>query len=437
MIYKTQSYMPQLIESIRTLVRYNTVQQPAQGDAPFGKPLQEALDYVLQIAASWGWRTSNLDNKCGWAEVGEGPLFGVLGHVDVVPLGDGWHHDPLGGEIVDGKLYGRGAQDDKGPLMAAMYALKALLDEGHRPKMRVRFIVGCNEETDWECMDRYLATEEIPAMALSPDGDFPVINCEKALGHYEISFAAPASLRRLDSGDRVNMVPDLATCEIAALSQNAREMAQKMGVTHTQKQDSTQLVAYGKSAHGSTPWLGDNALIKLFAVLANDVPLFATLYHLLDDSCGAHCGLGYEDAASGKTSMNLGYAHLVDGQIKIGLDIRYPLAATQDDIVAALRTAFAFGAVQQVHTHPSLYVPSDHPLVVGLLDAYQDVMGDRPAPLCIGGATYARALPNAVAFGPVFPGDPEMCHQVDEYIRLDRLQQMTEIYRAAFLRLCC
>ena len=430
------AYMPELTQNIAHLVHFDTVQQPPQPDVPFGLPLHQALDFVLGLAQNWGWRTCNLDYKCGWAEVGEGPLFGVLGHIDVVPLGEGWHYPPLGATIADGKMYGRGTQDDKGPLLSSMYALKALLDEGEKPRMRVRFIIGCNEETEWECMERYLATEEIPAMSISPDGDFPVINCEKGLGHFEITLPVPSWLLQFDSGTRVNMVPDRATCLVPGISDQLAQMARNWGVTVTTEGDKVRLSASGRSAHGSTPWLGDNAFLKILHVLSYGESIFGILDTYFADPHGANCGLGFEDVASGKLSMNVGYAHLVDDMLHIGLDIRYPISVDNDKVYAALCSAFSFGKVDIMHSHPSLYVPADHPLVVALLDAYQAVTGTRPAPLCIGGATYARALPNAVAFGPVFPGDEEMCHQVDEYLRLDRLQQMTAIYREAFARLC-
>ena len=151
---------------------------------------------------------------------------------------------------------------------------------------------------------------------------------------------------------------------------------------------------------------------------------------------GSAAGVGFSDDQSGALTLNAGYARMEDGKVHVGLDIRFPISFTHDMVTHGLKGAFPFAEVKLVHAHPSLYLAPDHPLVSNLLDAYEEVMGDRPAPLCIGGATYARALPNAVAFGPVFPGDEEMCHQVDEYVRLDRLEQMREIYRVAFDKIC-
>ncbi len=432
-----EQYRQSIIDTLSDLVRFDTVETaPASAAAPFGQGVRDALDYTLRLLTSWGWKTCDLDGKCGWAEVGNGELFGVLCHLDTVPFGEGWTHSPTGAEIADGKLYGRGTQDDKGPFVASLYALKSLLDKGYKPTKRIRFIFGCNEETGWACMDRYLATEEIPVMAISPDGDFPVINCEKGLGHYCLRFAAPDWLLSLSAGTRVNMVPDKAEAVTSRMSDVAFTYALHHGVRVVKQDQNYRLSATGKSAHGSTPFLGDNALLKVLTAMASLNEEFNKLARGLADCNGNGCGLGLWDNQSGALTLNVGYAHKVGEDVEIGLDIRFPISYRHEDVTAALQQAFPFATVELLHAQPSLYVAPDHPLIVALLDAYQSVMGDRPAPLTIGGATYARALPCAVAFGPVFPGDPEMCHQVDEYVSLDRLQQMACIYRQAFLRLC-
>lgn len=429
-------YDKQVIETLSDLIRFNTVEAPSAGEgAPFGLGCKQALEYTVKLLDSWGFRTRNLDGYCGWAEVGEGDLFGVLCHLDTVPLGEGWRYDPLSATIADGKLYGRGSQDDKGPFVASLYALKELLDEGKTPKMRIRFIFGCNEETGWRCMDRYLATEERPVMAISPDGDFPVINCEKGLGHYELVVDCPEWLVGIKAGYRVNMVPDKAQAVVKGIGDKLGDAASH-GVQVQQVDDHFVLTATGKAAHGSTPWLGENALVKILSVLVGVDDVATALGKGLSRANGAAAGIGYRDDQSGELTLNVGYAKLEAGKLKIGLDIRYPISFGPETLMHGLQSTFPFAEINLVHAHGSLYLPADHPLVVGLLDAYEEVMGDRPAPLCVGGATYARALPNAVAFGPVFPGDEEMCHKVDEYVRLDRLAQMRKIYKVAFDKLC-
>lgn len=431
-----QKYFDDVIRTLADLVGMNTVEDTPQAGAPCGAGVRKALDYTLALFEQWGFRTRDLDGYCGWAEIGEGDLFGVLCHLDTVPLGEGWKYGPLSATIADGKMYGRGTQDDKGPLVASMYALKSLLDEGKTPKMRVRFIFGCNEETGWQCMDRYLATEEIPKWAISPDGDFPVLNCEKGLGHFELTVACPDVLVRLESGDRVNMVPDYAEAEVLRCTPEMRFMALKYGVRVAENGAGYRLTATGKSAHGSTPELGDNALVKVLAVLSKADAGLDRLYQALAESTGAGLGLDLSDEVSGALTMNVGYAHAVDGKIAVGLDIREPISVTNADVKARIEKALPEANVRLDKEHPALYIAADHPLIVNLLAAYREVTGDMTPPRCIGGATYARALPCAVAFGPVFPGDEEMCHQVDEYVRLDRLEQMLAVYRAAFEKIC-
>jgi len=431
-----QDYNQQVLSTLADLVRMNTVEDVPQAGAPCGVGVRKALDYTLSLFASWGFKTRDLDGLCGWAEIGEGDLFGVLAHLDTVPLGEGWRYPPLSATIADGKMYGRGTQDDKGPFVASIYALKSLLDEGKTPKMRIRFIFGCNEETGWRCIDRYLATEEIPAMAISPDGDFPVINCEKGVGHFELTFACPQCLLSLEAGDRVNMVPDKAAATVAHINDEMAALAQKAGVRIEQTERGYRLSATGKAAHGSTPQLGENALIKVLCALSTLDDDLANVYRGLQYSTGAGLGIDLADSQSGALSMNVGYAHAVDGLIKVGLDIRAPISYTNDQIKARIEKALPMAAVRLAKAHPPLYIAPDHPLVAGLLEAYREVTHDNTPPLCIGGATYARALPVAVAFGPVFPGDEEMCHQVDEYVRLDRLAQMHDIYRKAFEKIC-
>lgn len=431
-----QDYRQQVIDTLTDLVKMNTVEGEPKAGAPCGEGVREALDYTLALFDKWGFRTRDLDGYCGWAEVGEGKLFGVLCHLDTVPLGEGWKYGPLSATIADGKMYGRGTQDDKGPLVASMYALKSLLDEGKTPKMRVRFIFGCNEETGWQCMDRYLSTEEIPEIAISPDGDFPLINCEKGLGHFELTVDCPDVITRLEAGDRVNMVPDKATSIATVCTEDMRALATKTGVRIEKNGDEYALTATGKSAHGSTPWLGDNALLKVLSVLALADEDLAKLYAALREHTGAGLGIDLSDEVSGALSMNVGYAHVKGGKLYVGLDIREPISTNNAEIAAKIKAALPEAQVRLDKEHNALYVAADHPFIVKLLAAYREVTGDMTPPLCVGGATYARALPCAVAFGPVFPGDEEMCHKVDEYVSLERLEQMHAIYRAAFEKIC-
>ncbi|MCG0276560.1 MAG: Sapep family Mn(2+)-dependent dipeptidase, partial [Thermosediminibacteraceae bacterium] len=171
-----------LIKSVCEIIKIRSVEDAPAPGKPFGEGVARALEYALDLSRSFGFRTKNLDNYIGWAEWGEGAeMVGILVHLDVVPEGSGWTYPPFGGEIHDGKIYGRGAVDNKGPAMAALYALKTLKDAGVKFKRRVRVIFGTNEESGMKCIKYYLEHDEEPTMAFSPDAEYPIINGEKGI----------------------------------------------------------------------------------------------------------------------------------------------------------------------------------------------------------------------------------------------------------------
>lgn len=431
-------YSEEMLAKLRDLVSINSVQSAPLPNAPFGEGPRKALDYTLNLCKEFGFRVKDVDGYCGWAEVGEGELFGVLAHLDTVPLGDdGWKCPPLSGQIIDGEIYGRGTVDDKGPLINALYAVKSLLDEGKLPKKRIRFIFGCNEETDWHCIERYLLTEEIPTQAISPDGDYPVINCEKGLGHYELSMPCPECLLALKAGERVNMVPDKAYAEISTTSDVTVTYALSHDVTIKKDGDKWIVTASGRAAHGSTPHLGVNALLKVINTISSLDDVLSALAKGFESTDGSSCGIGFSDEVSGNLTMTVGYGKIEDGLLKFGLDIRFPVTFTNDDVYNGLKKAFPFAEVTLKHAHPCLYFPKDHPFVQTLLASYIEVTGDVNAqPQTIGGATYARAIPNTLAFGPVFPDRENLCHQVNERVSLEDFEKNFLILRSAFDKLC-
>ena len=431
-------YKQEMIDKLRDLVAINSVQDDPKPNAPFGEGPRKALDYALSLCSSLGFKVKDVDGYCGWAEIGNGELFGVLAHLDTVPFStEGWKCDPLSGEILDGEIYGRGVVDDKGPFINALYAVKALVDEGKIPNKRIRFILGCNEETEWRCIDRYLLTEEIPSQAISPDGDYPVINCEKGLGHFEISVPRPECLIELKAGERVNMVPDKAYCVIDKVSDVAVAYALNHDVEVKRENGGWKVSATGRAAHGSTPFLGDNALIKVLNTIASSDDELAFFARAFESYDGSSMGIGFSDEASGNLTVTVGYGKIEDGLLKFGLDIRFPISYSHDDVFNGLKKAFPKAEVVLKHAHPCLYFPKDHPFVQTLLSAYTEVTGEKDAqPQTIGGATYARAIPNTLAFGPVFPFRDNLCHQVNERVSLEDFEKNFLILKKAFEKLC-
>lgn len=431
-----KKYLNEMIAKLQELIAIDSVLSEPQPSAPFGEGVRKALDYALNLTSSFGLKTKDIEGYIGYAEIGEGELFGVLTHLDTVPHGENWLYPPLSGTLADGKLYGRGAEDDKGPFIASLYALKSLLDEGLKPTKRIRLIFGCNEETGWKCIERYLETEEIPAMSFSPDGNFPVINCEKGLAHFELSFEKPDCIEILTAGDRANVVPDKAEVILNTISDVTINYSLHHNLTIKTENGKYKISAKGKSVHGSMPQKGDNALTKvLMAMLSLDGNL-ALLGAGLSDYNGKNCNLNLSDEESGLLTLNVGYAKTIDNKIVLGLDIRYPVSYTQDEITTRLKGYFDFAEIKVVHYHNSLYVPKDNHLVQTLLSAYNEVTGENAEAVSIGGATYARAFPQSVAFGATFPNEDSLAHQVNENITLDNFIKMAEIYRLALKKLC-
>lgn len=426
------------VKCLRELLRFDSVEgEPACG-APFGKGVANALNYMLGVMENNGFRMFNGDGYYGYAEIGEKdkPLFGILSHLDVVPVTEGWSHDPFGGEIDGGAVWGRGAEDDKGPAVAAFFAALELLDEGRKPKKRLRFILGTNEESGWKCMDAYRAREEMPAEGFSPDADFPVINCEKGVAFFSAELPLPKGLIYLNSGTRANIVPDHAVAE-AEYSVELEQAARDAGAETERDGNVLRIVTRGVSAHGSSPESGVNALTAMLTILSVTSGYAKKLCKVFSASDGSGAGIACSDKESGALTLNAGAARTEGERLVVDTDIRYPITASRDEIAAKLAKALPEAHITLKNFHDPLYVPEDHPLVKGLLTAYKNVTGDEGArPISIGGATYARVLPCGVAFGPIFPGEKSYIHMRDERIPLDSLRRMYEIYKEAFGILC-
>ncbi|HKL73522.1 MAG TPA: Sapep family Mn(2+)-dependent dipeptidase [Clostridia bacterium] len=421
------------IKWLTDILKFPSVEGEKKDNAPFGLGIAACLDYSLNLLAELGFYVKNIEGYCGYGEIGTGELFGILCHLDVVPISGSWTYPPFGAEIHDNKVYARGALDDKGPFICALYAVMRLLCEGRMPSKRVRFILGCDEESGWECMERYQKTEEMPAMGISPDGDFPVINCEKGIVYHKLRHKKPSCVIDIGGGERANMVPDYAYAVVKNEPALLEKVKNQNICSYIIYKDSIKIEARGKSAHGSHPEDGENAIIKILQVLSNE-KIFADMHYAFSVSSGNNVKLNIEDKESGKLTLNLGTVYLDKDEIIYELDIRHPISYTKEQITTMLNAAAPCRAEQGFY-HLPLFVPKDHPLVSTLLKAYNKVMKTDAQPIAIGGGTYARVLPLGVAFGPCFPNSDAGIHCVDEYIDLDEFDKASDIYYEAFKEL--
>ena len=339
--------------------------------APFGVGVKEALDYMLELGANDGFTVKNVDHVAGHIEMGEGEeLLGILCHVDVVPEGDGWSSDPFGAEIRDGKIYARGAVDDKGPTMAAYYAMKVIKELGLPLHKRVRMIIGTDEESQWRCVNHYFEVEEMPTLGFAPDADFPIINAEKGIWDFAM-VQAPAdkvdqttvNVVEFSSGRRMNMVPDYAVAKVetekaAELTEAYELFLQKHSLTG-KANVSNNMVEFelkGVSAHGMEPNNGVNAGLYLASFLADwELDSHAKAYftfirdYLFGDSRGNKLGVAYQDEITGDLTLNAGkfrYSKTADSSI--GFTMRYPVTYDWEQGKETLTASLANVAIDKL-----------------------------------------------------------------------------------------
>lgn len=439
---------PALLACLQENLRIPSVQGPAEPGKPYGSAVRESLDHVLAAAEKLGFSTVNMDGQLGWCEYGEGEeMVAVLGHLDVVPAGDGWSFDPWGGEIRDGRIFGRGTMDDKGPSIAALFALAALRESGLPIRRRIRLIFGCNEESGSGDMKYYLAHGgEIPVMGFTPDGEYPVINGEKGIINVtygrELDQIGDLKLLSIHGGTAPNVVPASASAKLACPRELAERIARLSApkLRYTVTEQGLFVESEGVNAHGSTPELGENALGRL--VLALDtLPLegqTAQAIHFLAQTLGmetdgASAGIALSDDVSGKLTLNWGTLDVENGKLLMKINYRYPVTKRCDDCAPILDEKFAAaGFTKEAQLHKEkLYVPEDSSLIRTLMKVYREQTGLEGKPKSIGGGTYAKSLPNIVAFGPIFPGDEIREHKPDEFLELSRLMQNAQIIAAA------
>ncbi len=419
--------------------------KPENVSEPFGKDIRKALDYILKLGKKDGFKVKNIDNYAGYIEYGTGSeMLGVLCHLDVVPVGkaDEWKYPPFSATIEDGYIYARGSSDDKGPSMAAYYALKRIKDENIKINKRIRLIFGCDEESGSRCMDKYLEKEEIPTMSFVPDAEFPLIFAEKGIASFGFKGRClDNGLISFKSGIRLNVVPDEATAKISIdLEDKFKMFLEEEKVTG--KVVGNEYTIIGKTAHGSMPFLGVNAaslLVKfLNKYIDNDYLKFVEKYFTFDDF-GHKLNINCYDDEMKDLTINPALFTYGDGEFFVASNIRYPKNFNYEEKMKELKAlALELGyEFIEYSNSPYLYVDRNSFLVKTLLSAYQKYTNDfNNGPISIGGGTYARHFSNAVAFGMQFPGTIDEAHQRNEKVSIESLLKAMDIYYEAMKNLC-
>lgn len=446
-------YQEDLVRSVQELVQIRSVHEPPLPGKPFGAGVDQALQYVLRLAASMGFSTRNLDGYCGYAEYGEGELYiGVLSHVDICPEGEMWGVPPYGGIILNNRIYGRGALDNKGPLLAALYALKMVKDSGRRLNKKIRLIVGTDEQRYYRDMEYYLSREKPPIAGFTLDGQFPVVYAEKGLAMVEFSGTIRQEgeeyIRYIQGGTMENTVPGY--CKALLITQRKSEIVQELSAFAKERrhnlhakilENGVLLEAFGVETHSISLEQGINAVSVMLDFLDHlqfGAQELRRAIHFLRTRIGFEIygdslGIAYQDEFSGKLTVNLGILSYDGEKMDVRLDLRYPVTCRYDLVYSRMRELFweqGFQPVENSYWDPT-YFPREHFLIKALLKAYQRVTHDRSEPTYSGSGSYSKSIPNIAAFGAIFPGESLAWHQKNEYIEIDSLLKTCQIYAEA------
>ena len=467
-----QNWIPKhsddIISSLLDLISIPSTEETAGEGQPFGPQVARAFDFYTKKAGDFGISFENVDGYAVHAEIGTGEeLAMALTHVDIVPIGTGWTRNPLG-EVYEGKVFGRGAQDNKGPTIACLYALKAIKESGAPLRRRIRHVVGGNEESGFRCVRHYFEVEEQPTYGCSPDAVFPLVYAEKGSMNVKVTVAVEEglySLFEISGGERSNIVPERATATLKVPEGEEQNVVLLLrtfipSVTTTiggpgplsfefnVGPGSITINCTGKACHASVPWEGSNsvaAILHLVSHLGEKLGSCDLLKFAADaaDIYGKGLDIECEDDISGKLSCNLGVCQTSheNGRTVVSAiyNIRYPVKASGEElrqrVTACPRPKTDGLAVEVVSLSNSHYTDPNSFLVQKLLEVYREETGDNSPPIAIGGGTYAKVIPGGVAYGPVMPGAVETAHQADEFISIEDLLLLVKIYARALFSL--
>lgn len=437
----TEDEQKAAVKTLERLISVPSYNQPAEEGAPFGKGIRNALDEMMKICDELSFKTyEDPDGYYGYAEVGSGDkIFGVICHLDTVPAGDlgKWKHNPFKGTVINDAVYGRGSQDDKGPGIAALYAVKALMDQGYHFNQRIRFIYGTDEEILWRGIAEYNKKEAPIDSGISPDAEFPLIYAEKGLQQSYLVGPGTDQLK-LNLKNAFNAVPDSAVYD-GPKQDEVKVALDKHGFEYTS--DDNSITVIGKSVHAMMAPKDTNAVLRL-AIALDDVFDFKPLDFigkLFKEGATGSNVLGDVRDESGQLTFNISSLEINENETRMQIDLRIPVTVDRDNLLAKLSKQVAAYDLNYVHFDylAPLYVPKDSKLVRTLMKVYKEQTGDVDAePQISGGATFARTMNNCVAFGGMLPTTPDYMHQANEQWPLSDMYKAMEIYAQAIKKLC-
>lgn len=413
------------LNALQKMVRIESVEGNATPEAPFGNGPQQALEQALSIAEDWGFQTVSIDNAVGYAEwindSTTNDYVGALGHVDVVPAGTGWSYPSFETTIENGIVYGRGVLDNKGPTMAVLFAAKLLKDSGQTFKKNLRVMFGTNEETGSKDLPFYLAKEQPPVYGFTPDSQFPAVYAEKGVVgiRYKTSFLK-GDLDGLTAirGDFISSsVPDEAVFIFG---------------------NGTEKTFYGKRAPSNEPQLGENAITMAVENLKDHSTLSFELQAFFNWASTTFHDKHYGEGLTSMNDLNISdmaiqitpyKIEIKEEQVIVEVSFRYSVDYTEAQVLSLIKESnFKNTTVEVIRSMPPKILDRTHPMLEIMKRTYEEVTGLDGTPIVTTGATYARFMPNIIAFGPSFPGQIGIAHNSDEYMYIDDLKRNIKIY---------
>ncbi len=455
----TKAHEREYLADLKELIAIDSARADALPGMPYGKNCADVLAKGQEILSKYGFDSLNDDNYVITADLNDKETeLGILAHLDIVPTGDGWKKPPLEMREDETKIYGRGTADDKGPALAAFYAMRCLKELGVELNKNCKIILGADEECGSSDIRHYFSHNPVPPKTLSPDADYPVINIEKgglhadATGKWDKEDVLPR-IAYVDAGIKFNMVP--ATAKAKVLGMTADQMSKYMTVAAEKTRckfnaitegDGVILTAEGVNAHASTPYEGNNALTALNEMLAllpiqgKSADVLRGLVKLFphNDFYGVGAGVAHEDKESGKLTMSFDIFKMDETGCSVTADCRAALCATDATLTDVMRAAFAdIGLVMADNRmYAPHYVPEDSELVQELLKTYEEYTGTKGECIAIGGGTYVHHLEGGVSFGAAFPGTNNNMHAPDEYAVKEHLYKTIQMYAQVVYDLC-
>ena len=456
-----EAHKEEMLEDICELCRINSEKMPYEEGMPFGPGAAECLDAALDMAEGYEFEVQDYDGYVGTIDLNEHETqLDILAHLDVVPAGDGWKvTGPFEPVQKEGKIYGRGTADDKGPAVAALYAMRAVKELEIPLQKNVRLILGTDEECGGSDIDHYYSIEKEAPMTFSPDGEYPVVNIEKGgLGAlFTAEFEASSTLPRvkaIEAGTKLNVVPGKAKAVVLGLAGEVLEKA--AGETEARTgirfefdytDEGTTITALGKGAHASLPEEGNNAITGLLSLLVS-LPLapcaqLDKLNQLLllmphGDVHGEGLGIKMADELSGQLTLAFSMLTVTDTSLEGQFDSRCPICSNEENVLKVVNQKMAACGIEQKKEHmkPPHHVDGDSPFIKTLLKVYEEYTGNKGECVAIGGGTYVHDLKNGVAFGATMPGTDNRMHGADEFAVIDELVISAKMFASVIAELC-